>query len=250
MPAIALVIGASRGIGRSIAVNLGRAGVDVILTYLGNAAAAEEVVSEIEAAGRRAAALQLDTGAAGDLPAFVARVDAVLGNWGSGRIDYLVNNAGVGLIRPFAETSAADLDRMTEVLWKGPYRLTQQLAPRLADGGRILMITSRTARKTKPGMSVYGPLKAAVEALVPYLAAELGPRRITVNAVAPGAVATDFNGGRLRDDSTANARTAATTALGRVAEAGDIGGAVADLLTGRFHWMTGERIELSGGQGL
>ncbi|TWH09373.1 Dehydrogenases with different specificities (related to short-chain alcohol dehydrogenases) [Pseudoxanthomonas taiwanensis J19] len=171
----------------------------------------------------------------------------MLAGWGRQRFEHLVNNAGTGLHVPFAETTEAQLDEMYRIHFKGPYLLTQALLPLLADGGRILNISSGLARFSMPGTSAYGSMKGAVEVLTRYLARELGERRISVNTLAPGAIETDFGGGRLRDDRQLNAWVASQTPLGRVGQPDDIGGAVAALLGPGTAWINGQRIEASGG---
>jgi NAD(P)-dependent dehydrogenase (short-subunit alcohol dehydrogenase family) len=246
---IALVTGGSRGLGRSMALHLADHGVDVVLTYRAGAAEARAVVAELQARGRKAVALPLDVADTRGFPAFVAALRAALAQtFGRERLDFLVNNAGTGLRAPFAETTEAQLDALVNVHLKGPFFLTQALLPVLADGGRVLNVSSGLARMTLPGSAAYASVKGAVEVLTRYQALELGPRRISVNVIAPGAVETDFNGGAVRDDRELNRAIASRTALGRVGLPDDIGGAVAMLLAPESGWITGQRIEFSGGQ--
>ncbi len=250
-PKIAIVTGGSRGLGRNTALHLARRGADVILTYRSARAEADAVVAAIAAEGRKAVALHLDTGDTAGFPAFADAVAAALADtWGTDRFDFLVNNAGVGVHAPFAETTEAQFDQLMNVHLKGVFFLTQRLLPQIADGGRIVMLSSGLARFALPGYAAYGTMKGAVEVLARYLARELGPRGITVNAVAPGAIETDFGGGMVRDNAELNRIIAAQTALGRVGLPDDIGGAIADLLTGDFGWLTAQRIEVSGGQSI
>ena len=250
-PKIALVTGGSRGLGRNTAVHLARSGVDVVLTYHSNKAEADAAVDEIRALGRKAAALQLDTGDVATFDAFVASLRETLkSTFGRETIDYLVNNAGIGLHVPFAEATEADFDRLTNIHFKGVYFLTQKLLPVIEDGGKIVNLSSGLARFAYPGASIYGSLKGAVEVLTRYLAKELGHRRIAVNAIAPGAIETDFGGGRVRDNADLNRQIAANTAMGRVGLPDDVGGAITALLVGETGWVTGQRIEVSGGQGI
>ena len=250
-PKIALITGGSRGLGRNTAVHLARSGVDVVLTYHSNRAEADAAVDEIRALGRKAAALQLDTGDVATFDAFVASLRETLkSTFGRETIDYLVNNAGIGLHVPFAEVTEADFDRLTNIHFKGVYFLTQKLLPVIEDGGKIVNLSSGLARFAYPGASIYGSLKGAVEVLTRYLAKELGHRRIAVNAVAPGAIETDFGGGRVRDNADLNRQIAANTAMGRVGLPDDVGGAITALLVGETGWVTGQRIEVSGGQGI
>ena len=250
-PKIALITGGSRGLGRNTAIHLARSGVDVVLTYHSNKAEADSAVAEIESLGRRAAALQLDTGDVASFEAFAASLrDTLKTNWDRETIDYLVNNAGIGLHVPFAEATEADFDRLTNIHFKGVFFLTQKLLPLMNDGGKIVNLSSGLARFAYPGASIYGSLKGAVEVLTRYLAKELGPRRIAVNAIAPGAIETDFGGGRVRDNAELNKQIAANTAMGRVGLPDDVGGAITALLVGETGWVTGQRIEVSGGQGI
>ena len=214
---LAIITGASRGLGRNTALNLARRGVDIILTYHSNRAEADAAVAEIEALGRKAKAFQLDTGNVAAFDAFAAEVARALKEiWGRDRFDYLVNNAGVGVNAPFSETTEADFDRLCNVHFKGVFFLTQKLLPLIADGGRIINLSSGLARFAGPGYSAYGAMKGAIDVLTRYLAKELGPRHIAVNAVAPGAIETDFAGGLFRKPEY-NQRVAAVTAMGRVA---------------------------------
>ena len=250
-PKIALITGGSRGLGRNTAIHLARSGVDVVLTYHSNKAEADSAVAEIESLGRKAAALQLDTGDVASFEAFAASLrDTLKTNWDRVTIDYLVNNAGIGLHAPFAEATEADFDRLTNIHFKGVFFLTQKLLPMINDGGKIVNLSSGLARFAYPGASIYGSLKGAVEVLTRYLAKELGPRRIAVNAIAPGAIETDFGGGRVRDNAELNKQNAANTAMGRVGLPDDVGGAISALLVGETGWVTGQRIEVSGGQGI
>lgn len=250
-PRIALITGGSRGLGRNTAIHLARSGVDVVLTYHSNKAEADSAVAEIESLGRKAAALQLDTGDVASFEAFAASLrDTLKTNWDRVTIDYLVNNAGIGLHAPFAEATEADFDRLTNIHFKGVFFLTQKLLPMINDGGKIVNLSSGLARFAYPGASIYGSLKGAVEVLTRYLAKELGPRRIAVNAIAPGAIETDFGGGRVRDNAELNKQIAANTAMGRVGLPDDVGGAITALLVGETGWVTGQRIEVSGGQGI
>ncbi|ARP90412.1 short-chain dehydrogenase [Bordetella genomosp. 9] len=244
---IALITGGSRGLGRNAALHAAREGVDIILTYHSNAAEAQAAVAEIQALGRRAAALQLDVGDSAAFANFADQVKAVLADWGRSRFDYLVNNAGIGLHVPFTETSEAQFDELVRIHLKAPYFLTQTLLPLINDGGRIINVSSGLARFTFPGMSAYAMMKGGVEVLTRYLAKELGARGISANTIAPGAIATDFGGGAVRDDKQANAFVAGVTALGRAGQPDDIGPVVAALLSPGTKWINGQRIEASGG---
>jgi NAD(P)-dependent dehydrogenase (short-subunit alcohol dehydrogenase family) len=245
---IALVTGASRGLGKSTALHLARQGVDVIVTYHAQAAQAAAVVTAIEALGRKAVALQLDVGVSASFPAFAEQVRAALqAHWDTERFDVLINNAGTGVHASLMETTEAQFDALVNIHFKGTFFLTQKLLPLLRDGGRIVNLSSGLARFALPGYSAYGAMKGAVETLTRYMAKELGPRGIAVNVVAPGAIATDFGGGAVRDNAQLNAFVAAQTALGRVGEADDIGAMIASLVSSDNRWINAQRIEVSGG---
>jgi len=249
MSKIALVTGASRGLGRSMALHLADAGIGVIGTYHSNRPEADKVAAEIAARGGRAAMLALDVGDAGGFPAFAETVRATLADhFGATTFDHLVNNAGIGLRTPVGEISEADFDDLYRIHLKAPVFLTQALLPLIADGGRILNVSSGLARFTFPGYGAYAAMKGGMEVMTRYMAKELGARGIRVNIVAPGAIETDFGGGHVRDNSDLNATVAAGIALGRVGKPEDIGAAVAAILSDGFGWANGIRIELSGGQ--
>ncbi len=249
MTTISLVTGGSRGLGRSTAVGIARQGGDVILTYRSARAEAEAAVAEIEALGRKAVALPLDTGAVATFPAFVDAVRAALATtWGRDTLDHLVNNAGHGEMADFAATTEAQFDGLFSVHVKGVFFLTQALLPVLADGGRIVNVSSGLTRVSFPGFSAYAAAKGAVETLTVYMARELGGRGVTANTVAPGAIETDFLGGAVRDSSEDNQAFAGMTALGRVGLPDDVGPMVASLLGPANRWVSGQRIEVSGGQ--
>ncbi len=247
-PKLALITGASRGLGRNTAISLARKGVDSIITYHSNHAEAEATVAAIAELGRTAVALQLDCGDVASFGDFVAQLRQVLREgWGQEHFDYLVNNAGTGHHAAFADTTEANFDRLVNIHFKGVYFLTQRLLPLIVDGGRIVNISSGLVRFALPGMSAYAAMKGAVEVLTRYLAKELGERGITANTVAPGAIETDFGGGRVRDDPETNRDIAAQTALGRVGVADDIGPMIAALLSDDNRWVNAQRIEVSGG---
>lgn len=245
---IALITGASRGLGRAAALALAAQGVHVIGTYLSSAKEAEATVAAVAKAGGKAVMLQLDTGKVSGFSAFAGELRAALKkHFGRERFDFLVNNAGVGLHKSFAETSEADFDRLMNIHLKGVFFLTQAMLPLIEDGGRILNTSSGLARFALPGYSAYATMKGGVEVMTRYLAKELGPRGIAVNTLAPGAIETDFNGGSVRDNREVNAFVAGVTALGRAGLPEDIGGAVAALLAEGSGWINGQRIEASGG---
>lgn len=248
---IALVTGGSRGLGKNMALSLAKKGIDVIITYNNKKDEAEAVVTEIEQAGRKAATLQLNTGDVKSFDQFFGQLKSVLQEtFATDRFDFLINNAGTALYAPFAETTEEQLDTIVNIHYKGVFFLTQKALPFINDGGRIINISSGLARMTYAGSSTYGSMKGAIEILTRYMALELGPRRIAVNVVAPGAIETDFGGGRVRDNKEINDHVANATALGRVGLPDDIGGVVAFLCTDEARWINAQRIEVSGGQGL
>ena len=244
---LTLITGGSRGLGRNMALAVAGQGHDVLITYRSQQAEAATVVAEIEALGQRAAALPLDVGDSATFDAFADAVRARLVAWGRERFDHLVNNAGMGVHAGFAETTRAQFDALVDVHLKGPFFLTQTLLPLLADGGRIINISSGLARFALPGYAAYAAMKGAMEVLTRYQAKELGARGIAVNIVAPGAIETDFGGGAVRDNAQLNAFVASQTALGRVGQPDDIGGVVASLLSPANRWVNAQRIEASGG---
>lgn len=244
---IAIITGGSRGLGRNTAMNLFNRGVDVIFTYRANKAEADSLIREAESKGRKAAGFQLDTGDIRAFDSFVSEVRVTLQSWGKDRFDYLVNNAGNSLHADFTATTEEQFDGIFNVHVKGVYFLTQKLLPLMTDGGRIVNVSSGLARVSLPGSSAYGAAKGAVEVLTRYMARELGPRRITANVVAPGAIQTDFSGGMVRDNPELNKRVSDMTALGRPGVADDIGPMIASLLSDDNRWVNGQRIEVSGG---
>lgn len=251
MSTVSIITGGSRGLGRNMAVNIARKGGDVVLTYLSNASEAAAAVAEITALGRKAVALQLDTGRVGGFPDFVTRLRAALAQtWRRETFDHLINNAGHGDMALIEQTTEAQFDALLNVHFKGVYFLSQALLPLLVNGGRIVNISSGLTRVAYPGFAAYAAAKGAVEVLSVYLAKELGARGITVNTVAPGAIETDFLGGAVRDMPDLNKVFAGMTALGRVGLPDDIGPMVASLLSPDNRWVNAQRIEVSGGQAI
>jgi NAD(P)-dependent dehydrogenase (short-subunit alcohol dehydrogenase family) len=249
MTKIALVTGASRGLGRSTALSIARHGGDVVLTYRNGKVEAEAVVQEIQAMGRKAAAIQLDVGDVGRFPGFVTKLRSCLADtFDRDTLDNLINNAGHGEMAAFAETTEAQFDGLFNVHVKGVYFLTQALLPVIADGGSIVNYSSGLTRVSYPGFSAYSAAKGAIEILTVYMAKELGSRGIRVNTVAPGAIETDFLGGAVRDIPEYNEAFANMTVLGRVGVPDDIGPMIASLLGSDNRWVTAQRIEVSGGQ--
>jgi len=249
MSKIAIVTGSSRGLGRNTALSIARRGGDVIVTYKSRADEADKLVAEIAAMGRKAAAFQLDTSDVSSFKPFAGRVRSVLNEtWKRDTFDHLVNNAGHGDMAPIADATEAHFDSLFNVHFKGVYFLTQALLPLIADGGRIVNLSTGLTRVSYPGFSAYAAAKGAVEILSVYLAKELGSRGIAVNTVAPGAIETDFLGGAVRDTPDMNKAFADMIALGRVGVPDDIGPMIASLLSEDNRWVTGQRIEVSGGQ--
>ena len=244
---VVLVTGGSRGLGRNAALALAADGADIVITYRAQADAAEQVVQQIQALGRRAAALPLDMAHSAGFAAFTQQLQTVLQGWGATALQGLLNNAGEGLYAPIADTTEAQFDNAVAVHLKGPYFLTQALLPLIADGGRILNVSSGLARFSLPGSSAYAMMKGGIEVFTRYLARELGARGISANTLAPGAIETDFGGGRVRDDAQTNAMVSSITALGRAGLPDDIGPVVVALLSPVTGWVNGQRVEASGG---
>jgi NAD(P)-dependent dehydrogenase (short-subunit alcohol dehydrogenase family) len=245
---IALITGGNRGLGRATALALAERGVDVVVTYRAGKDQAEEVVESVARLGRTAAALSLDTAVVAGFDGFADELRRTLRErWDRDGFDYLVNNAGIAVSAAFADTTESEFDALTDVHFKGVFFLTQKLAPLIADGGRIVNLSTGLTRFTSVGQAAYASVKGAVEVLTRYLAKELAPRGITVNTVAPGPVGTDFAGGVMRDDEGFRAVLASQTALGRVGEPADVGGAIGALLADESRWITGQRVEVSGG---
>jgi NAD(P)-dependent dehydrogenase (short-subunit alcohol dehydrogenase family) len=245
---IALVTGGSRGLGKDMALSMARKGMDVIITYRNEAAGAQDTVQQAQALGRKAAALRLDLSERGAAAAFVPSLEALLQQEFDGRrLDYLVNNAGMGATVPFEKVTEEIFDNFLNVHFKGVYFLTQALLPHLNDGGGIVNISTGTTRFCVPGYSVYASMKGGIEVFTKYLAKELGARGIRANVVAPGPIETDFNNAAIRNNPQMKAGLTAMSPLGRVGAADDIGGVVAFLCTDDAKWINGQRIEVSGG---
>lgn len=248
---IAVITGANRGLGRSMAIKLAANGIDVVGTYRNNEGEAKAVIREIEAQGGRAVMRQLDVAQSHTFESFANELLAVLHeNFGRSTFDFLVNNAGIAGHAEITAISETQFDELVDVHFKGPVFLTQRLLPMMENGGRIINISTGLARFTYPGMAAYAANKGAIEVFTRYLAKELGPRGITANVVAPGAIATDFGGGRVRDNEDLNRQVSSAIALGRVGQADDVGEAVASLIASGGNWINGQRIEVSGGQNL
>ena len=247
---IALVTGASKGLGRSTALHLAARGTHVIGTYNSSEDEARAVTREIESRGVKAAMLAFDAEAS-VFADFASTVSGTLRDaFGADKLDQLVNNAGIGTYAYFPDTTGEQIDRLYRIHVRTPFLLTQTLLPHMNDGGHVLFVSSGLARFALPGYAAYASMKGAVEVLTKYAAKELGGRGIRVNCIAPGAIETDFGGGVVRDDPELNGMVASMTALGRAGKPDDIGGAVAALLSDDMRWMSGERVEVSGGQSL
>ena len=248
MNKLAIITGGSRGLGRSSALALADKGIDVVFTYHSNSEAAQEVIDVIKQKGQKAFAVQLDTRDVSAFAAFTQQVKSILlREFGREDVDYLLNNAGTGLHASIEETTYAELEDMLAIHVKGPFFLTQALLSLMKDGGHILNVSSGLARFSLPGSAAYAMAKGAVEVMTRYMAKEFASRQIRVNTLAPGAIATDFRDGNVRDNPQMNQMVSSITAFGRVGEADDIGNAVAMLLSEDSGWITGQRIEASGG---
>jgi len=245
---IALVTGGSRGLGKNAALKIAEKGIDVIVTYQSKKEEAEKTVEEIKLLGVNAAALQLDVSDSNTFDSFITEVTTTLkATFNADQFDFLINNAGIGINAPFAETTEDQFDSLVNIHFKGPFFLTQKALSIINNGGAIINISSGLARFCLPGYSAYGALKAAMETLTRYQAKELGAKGIRSNIIAPGAIETDFGGGVVRDNEQMNAGIASQTALGRVGLPDDIGGVVAFLCTEEARWINAQRIEISGG---
>lgn len=245
---IALVTGGSRGLGRDMAIRLAEKGNDVIITYQSKKEAAEEVVNLIEKSGQKAAAVFLDTSNFESLDNFIDQLKAVLDSkWQTTHFDFLVNNAGMGSTIPFEKATPSDFDLFMNVHFKSVYFLIQKSLPLINNNGRIVNVSSGSTRSFVFGYSIYASMKGGIETLTKYLAKELGHRGITVNVLAPGPIETDFNNAAIRNNPERKALMGTMAALGRVGQANDIGGIVAFLCSEDAGWITGQRIEASGG---
>lgn len=245
---VALVTGGSRGLGRDMAIQLARKDFDIIITYKSSASEAGKVTDEIAALGKKAKAIQLDVADSTGFDAFVSQIKTTLReDFKTEKLFALVNNAGIGTYTSIADTSEEVFDSMVNIHLKAPYFITQKLFPLLSDGGSIVNVSSGLARFSYPNYAPYAIMKAAVESLSRYQAQELGQRKIRVNTLAPGAIATDFGGGAVRDNADLNAMIANSTALGRVGLPDDIGSVVAFLCSDEARWVNAQRIEVAGG---
>ena len=243
----ALVTGASRGIGRAVATRLAARGALVAVHYGHGRPDADEVVAAIVAAGHAAFAVGADLlrpSAAEDL--FEALDAELVARTGARDLDVLVNNAGIGPRAPIEEVSTRVLDAVVQINLKAPFLLIQQASPRLRRGGRIINVSSMATQHAFPELAAYVAAKGGLEALTLALAQHFGPRGITVNAVLPGATATDIS--PANTDPAIAKRVAASTALGRLGEPDDVADVIAFLASDEARWITAQRIEVSGGQ--
>lgn len=248
---LALVTGASRGLGRDIALSLAKKGLDVIITYNSKKSEAEAVVREIQALGQKAIAIQLDLADFYKLDLFLEKVASEIRHtFGTDKFDFLINNAGIGINTPYIHTSESQFDTLLAIQFKAPFFLTQKALNLMNDGGGIVNISTGLTRFSNAGYSAYAAMKSAMETLTKYQAKELGERKIRANIVAPGAIETDFGGGVVRDNEHVNKFISSLTPLGRVGKPDDIGAVVAFLCTHDAKWINGQRIEISGGQQL
>jgi NAD(P)-dependent dehydrogenase (short-subunit alcohol dehydrogenase family) len=249
---IALVTGGGRGLGKDMALSIAKKGIDVIVTYNSNKNAADEVVKEIQLLGQKATTLQLNVADVKSFEAFVMNLQGALkSEFNADKFDFLINNGGFGLDSPsFAETTEEQFDELMNVHFKGVFFFTQKALPVLNDGGGIVNISTALTRISFTGRGAYASMKSAIETLTKYLAKELGGKNIRANIVAPGAIATDFGGGRTRGNPQVQEYLKSITAIPRIGQADDIGGIVAFLCTDDAKWITAQRIEASGGMSL
>jgi NAD(P)-dependent dehydrogenase (short-subunit alcohol dehydrogenase family) len=247
---LAVVTGGSRGLGRSTVVSLAKRGVDSIFTYHSNRAEADRVMALVVEVGAKAIALPLDTSKVGSFDGFAQDLRQALAGLGAERFDYLVNNAGTSYHNPLDRTTEEDFDDLYNIHLKGVFFLTQKLLPLINDGGRIVNLSTGLTRITTPGSGAYASMKGAIEVLTRYMSKEFGARGIAVNAVAPGAIETDFSGGMVRDNPELNKRIADMTALGRAGVPDDIGPMIAAPLSEDNRWINAQRIEVSGGMAI
>ncbi|MGF6930526.1 NAD(P)-dependent dehydrogenase (short-subunit alcohol dehydrogenase family) [Chitinophaga sp. W2I13] len=243
---IVLVTGGSRGIGKSIALNAAKRNIGVILTYNSNPEQGQAVADTINGNGGKAVALQMDAAEFSSINDFVGQVQQVLKKeWNREDFDYLVNNAGIAQRTLIKDTTPEIFDQLVNVNFKGVFFLTQKLIPLMKEGGQVINISSGLARFAFPGVAVYGALKAGLEGLTRYFAKEYAERKIRFNSVAPGAIDTEFGGGK--GDESHRQQIAGMTAIGRLGEADDVGAFVASLLSDDSRFVNAQRIEVSGG---
>lgn len=247
---VALVTGASRGIGREIALAYGREGALVAVNYANNEAAAKEVVSAIEREGGQAFAIRADVGRVSEVDKLFVELGTELQKrTGSKKFDILVNNAGIAVSTPFEETSEEVFDRQFDINVKGLFFVTQRALPLVRDNGRIINVSSAVTRLAFPNIAAYSATKGAVDVLTLHLAQHVGSRGITVNSINPGALDTDINSAWIKDP-TARKQLESNQAIPRVGEAKDISGIAVFLAAPESGWVTGQKIDASGGANL
>ncbi|MEM7780944.1 MAG: SDR family oxidoreductase [Pseudomonadota bacterium] len=246
---IALITGASRGLGRAMTLALAGRGWTVIGTYRSAEDEARSVAVEAKEVGGRAVMLRYDA-LESDTGQLAKTVENTLQELNSDRLDALVNNAGAAYHATLIETDLDALDQMYRLHVRAPLELTQALEGLLGQDSRVLFVSSGLARFALPGYGAYAAMKGAIEVVSRYAAKEFGGRGIRVNVIAPGAIETDFGGGAVRDNAHVNQLVSDMTALGRPGLPQEIGDAVAAILSQDMRWMSGERIEISGGQGI
>lgn len=245
---IALVTGGGRGIGRAICDRLGSMGALVAVVYRSDKGAAEAAVACIRGSGGDAFALAAEMGELASIDDMLERLDReLILRTGTAKFDILVNNAGVAPNGTVEQTTEAMFDEVIGVNLKGPFFLTQKAIPRLRDGGRVINISSTAAIRGRPYLAIYGPSKAALNLLTLALSNHLGPRGITVNAIAPGAVETDINAAYVAENPNVYAEFAKGLALGRVGQPGDLASIVGFMASDEASWITGQVIYVDGG---
>lgn len=247
---VAVITGGSRGLGRSTVINLAKRGVHSIFTFNSGEQEAKEVTQAATEAGAKAIAIHLDTANIAGFDAFATQVKNALAELNTDKFNYLVNNAGISNHTPFMQVTEEELDLQFQVNFKGVFFLTQKLLPLLRDGGQIVNISSGVTRFVNPNSVAYATVKGAIEVFTRYMAHDLGPRNISVNTMAPGAIQTDFSGGVVRDNPEINQLVSNMTALGRPGLPDDIGKMLASFLSDDNHWVNAQRIEVSGGMRL
>ena len=247
---VAVITGGSRGLGRSTVINLAKRGVHSIFTFNSGEQEAKEVTQAATEAGAKAIAIHLNTANIAGFDAFSTQVKNALAELNTYKFNYLVNNAGISNHTPFMQVTEEELDLQFQVNFKGVFFLTQKLLPLLRDGGQIVNISSGVTRFVNPNSVAYATVKGAIEVFTRYMAHDLGPRNISVNTVAPGAIQTDFSGGVGRDNPEINQLVSNMTALGRPGLPDDIGKMLASFLSDDNHWVNAQRIEVSGGMRL
>lgn len=234
---VAIVTGASRGIGRSIAERLAHDGASVVVNYTRSSEEAKKVVSGIEGKGAKAIAVQADVGRIADVRRLFQEAEKAFG-----RLDILVNNAGIFWMKPIAEVTEEDYDHIFAVNAKGQFFAMQEAAKRIADGGRIVNISTGGTQLAFPGISAYGGTKSALEFFTKVAAKELGARKITVNTVSPGYTETD-----MLSDPTFRTIGIEASPLKRLGTPKDIADVVAFLVSDEGGWITGDTIQAGGG---